>query len=325
MTDDLPHAQTSTLSRYLGQRSCDGLNPSPRAVFVLDKSQRDRLVLLDPQLAPLLRRYHSSDDVQRYSMLPSARFMLCLPAGWTVQHCGTHADGNTAWQCIAEHFPALSRHLALAVAERPFAQGHWWELADTTILPPAQPTMTWHHQRTQLAFAYVASGAVCATPWYQHATPWLIGYLNSTPIQRWLQRMSNKRNCAASLLVDEIPVTHALIDDTQLDTLARTAMTLASQRQQLIQGGVMTLVRNFAPLGGQPSTALKNWYDLDFAALRRALLKAFKNDIPERLHAEWQMWLAEQQAQHATLTQQINAHDTAINTIVADVFVLPKG
>ena len=125
-----------TLSSYMRHRSCDGLNPSPRSVFVLEKSQRDRLVLLDTPLAPLLRRYHTSDDVQRYSVLPSTRYLLCLPPGWTAQHCGTHADGNAAWQCIAEHFPALSRHLALAVAERPFTSGHWWELAPESVLPP---------------------------------------------------------------------------------------------------------------------------------------------------------------------------------------------
>lgn len=325
MTAELPPSQTSTLSSYLGQRNCDGLNPTPRGVFVLDKSQRDRLVLLDPQLAPLLRRYHTSDDVHRYCMLPSTRYLLCLPAGWTSRTCGTHADGNAAWQCIAEHYPALSRHLALAVADRPFASGHWWELADTTILPPSHDTMTWHHQRTQLIFATVSSGAVCATPWYQHGAPWLIAYLNSTPVQRWLQRTSTKRNCVSSLLADEIPVAHALIDDAQLDALARTAMTLASQRQQLIHSGLLTLTRNFAPLGATASVTLKSWCDLDFGALRRALFKAFKNDIPERLHGEWQTWLTAQQEEYTTLTNQIHTHDTAINAMVADVLVLPKG
>jgi hypothetical protein len=314
-----------TLSSYMRHRSCDGLNPSPRSVFVLEKSQRDRLVLLDTPLAPLLRRYHTSDDVQRYSVLPSTRYLLCLPPGWTAQHCGTHADGNAAWQCIAEHFPALSRHLALAVAERPFTSGHWWELAPESVLPPNQPIITWHQHRTQVYFASITNGAVPATPWYQQSSPWLLGYLNSTPVQRWIQRTSAARNCAANLVIDELPVPQAVIEHSDLDAHASAAQALVMQRHQLVQGGLMTLMRNFAPLGASTSVALKSWYDLDFASLRKALVKAFKNDIPERLHPEWNDWLHEQHVQHVTLTHQINAHDSAINTVVADVSLLAKG
>lgn len=314
-----------TLSSYMQQRSCDGLNPSPRSVFVLDKSQRDRLVLLDPLLAPYIRRYHSSEDVQRYCTLPSTRFLLCLPAGWTTRNCGTHADGNAAWQCIADHFPALSRHLALAVADRPFSQGHWWELPAGSIMPPAQPIITWQPHRTHVYFATVSSGAIPATPWYQHAHPWLLGYLNSTPVQRWIQRTSTARNVPASSVIDEIPIIHAIIDNHELADLASEALTLMNQRHQLVHAALLTLIRNFAPLGATPNAALKSWYDLDFTSLRNALVKAFKNDIPERLHPEWHRWLSEQHTTYATLTQQIHAHDGAINTLVAAVLVLPKG
>lgn len=314
-----------TLSSYLQQRSCDGINPTPRALFVLDKSQRDRLVLLEPQLAPLIRRYHTSDDVQRYSVLPSTRFVLCLPAGWTTRMCATTASGNEAWQCIAERFPALSRHLALAVAERPFAQGHWWELPADSVLPPPQATMTWQPQRTHMHFASVSSGAVCATPWYQHVTPWLLGYLNSTPLQRWIQRTSSARQALPSTLVDEIPLATAAINHPQLDALAQESMTLTNQRHQLIQSGILTLIRNFAPLGATPNVALKGWYDLDFTGLRRALVRAFKNDIPERLHPEWAEWLTTQQHHYTEMTQHIHEHDSTINTLVADWLAPLKG
>ncbi len=320
-------AQSSfvTLSSYQRQRSCDGVNPTPRALFVLDKGQRDRLVLLEPQLAPLIRRYHTSDDVQRYSVLPSTRFLLCLPAGWTARMCATTATGNEAWQCIAERFPALSRHLALAVAERPFAQGHWWELSAETHLPPSQATMTWHPHRTHIHFASVSSGAVCATSWFQQVSPWLLGYLNSTPIQRWIQRTGTSRQSLPSTLIDEIPIAAAAIDHPQLDALAQESITLTNQRHQLVQSGLLTLVRNFAPLGATPNTALKGWYDLDFAGLRRALLRAFKNDIPERLQPEWAEWLTTQQQHYAVMTHHIHEHDSAINTLVADWLAPLKG
>jgi hypothetical protein len=121
MTTTFP-VDCQPLHAIVGSHPITGVVPSPRTVFVLEKAQRDRLVLLDTQLAPFIRRYSLADDIQRYGMVPSQKFLLCLPAGWTVQHCQTTAIGNDAWQCIAERYPALARHLAIPVAKRHYSQ-----------------------------------------------------------------------------------------------------------------------------------------------------------------------------------------------------------
>ena len=101
-------------------------------------------------------------------------------------------------------------------------------------------------------------------------------------------------------------------------------MAIVTQRIQLNQQGLATLVRNFAPLGVPVGTSLRTWYDMDLAGLRVALRKSFKNDIPERLHDEWRTWLTNQRDQHDALGQQIISNDLLINRIVAEYLPVPK-
>ena len=314
------------LHAVVGSHTIAGANPGPRSVFVLEKAQRDRLVLLDTQLAPFIRRYSSVDDIQRYGMVPSRKFLLCLPAGWTIQHCQTNAKGNDAWQSIAEHYPALSRHLAIPIAERPFTPNHWWELPSDAIIPhPQQPMCTWQAVRTQVHFTVVTPGHVNANPWLPSDAAWLIGILNSTPMQRWMQRASARNALVATNMINELPIPITLCENSELDRLARATMTTVAQRITLNQQGLATLVRNFAPLGVPVSSALRTWYDMDLAGLRVALRKSFKNDIPERLHDEWRHWLTVHREEHDALGLQINSNDHLINRIVAEYLPVPKG
>ena len=324
MTTPFP-VDCQPLHTVVGSHTIAGVNPSPRTVFVLEKAQRDRLVLLDTQLAPFIRRYSLSDDIQRYGMISSNKFLLCLPAGWTIQHCNTTATGNDAWQCIAERYPALARHLAIPVAERPFTPHHWWELPSDAIIPHTQqPMCTWQAVRTQVHFTVVTPGHVNANPWLPSDAPWLIGILNSTPMQRWMQRTSARTAQVATNMIDDLPIPTALIDHSELHRLASATMAIVAQRIQLNQQGLATLIRNFAPLGVPASSALRSWYDMDLAGLRVALRKSFKNDIPERLHDEWRTWLTNQRDQHDALGQQISSNDLLINRIVAEYLPVPK-
>ena len=154
---------------------------------------------------------------------------------------------------------------------------------------------------------------------------WLIGILNSTPMQRWMQRASARNALVATNMINELPIPITLCENSELDRLARATMTTVAQRITLNQQGLATLVRNFAPLGVPVSSALRTWYDMDLAGLRVALRKSFKNDIPERLHDEWRHWLTVQREEHDALGLQINSNDHLINRIVAEYLPVPKG
>jgi hypothetical protein len=324
MMSDFP-AHCTPLAQLIGHQSQLGIQPSPRTAFVLDKSMRDRIVLLDPTLAPLFRRYIHGDDIHRYGVEHHQRFLLALPAGWTARVCHTTSPGNVAWQCLAEHYPALARHLSLFVADRPH-QHVWWELDAGANLPDrTQQILTWHAQKSQIAFTITPQGYVTATPWLANTPLWLLGYLNSTPLQRWLNRQKAKGSSLASTVIDHIPVPDTLNGDAQLTELTSHAIDIQTQRLQCINEAVQTLVRNFAPLGASANTSLWAWYTLDFAGLRKALVKSFKNDIPERVQPQWHAWLDHSQSEYDRIEQQLTHYEGRISQLVATQFPPAKG
>lgn len=321
---DFP-AYCTPLAQVISQRSQPGIQPSPRTAFVLDKSMRDRIVLLDPTLAPLFRRYVHSDDIHRYGVDDQHRFLLALPAGWTAKLCGATPQSTEAWQCVAEHYPALARHLSLFVADRPHHQV-WWELdADTQLPDRTQQVLTWHAQKSQIAFTLAPHGYVTATPWFSDPPLWLLGYLNSTPLQRWLNRQKAKGSSLAHTVIDYIPVPDALNEFDTLSELTAHAVDLQKQRLQFINETVQTLVRNFAPLGATISAPIWSWYTLDFAGLRKALIKSFKNDIPERVQPQWHTWLDHCQSEYDRIEQQLSHYEGSISQLVATRFPPSKG
>lgn len=326
MMSDYP-AHCTPLAHCIQHHTQQGIQPSPRAAFILDKSMRDRIVLLDPTLAPLFRRYLQSDDIHRYTINDHQRFLLALPAGWTAQLCGPSHHGNLAWQCIAEHYPALARHLTLFVADRPHHAHIWWELEATTVLPErTQPSITWHAYKNHLSFALTPAGYVSATPWLAGASMWVLGYLNSTPVQRWLNRQKSAGVALAHALIDQVPVPHSLTTaHDELSELTAHAVTLQTERLQHINATIHTLVRNFAPLGATVSTQLSTWYQLDFAGLRNALIKSFKNDIPERLHPQWHAWFDECHDEYQRRERQLTMYEGRINQLVTAHFPSTKG
>ncbi|MFZ9859042.1 MAG: hypothetical protein ACO3F2_12000 [Roseiflexaceae bacterium] len=324
MMSDFP-AYCTPLAQVIGQRSQLGIQPSPRTAFVLDKPMRDRIVLLDPTLAPLFRRYVHNDDIHRYGVDDQQRFLLALPAGWTTTLCGSNAQSTIAWQCIADHYPALARHLSLFVADRPHHH-IWWELdADVQLPNRTQQTLTWHTRKNHTSFALTPQGFVTATPWLVDPPVWLVGYLNSTPLQRWLNRQKVKGNGLAHTVIDHIPVPDALNEFDTLTELTVHAAELQKQRLQCINETVHTLVRNFAPLGATANSALWSWYTLDFVGLRKALVKSFKNDIPERLQPQWHTWLNQCQSEYDRIEQQLSHHEGRISHLVATRFPPSKG
>lgn len=317
-------SHTRPLADILGHGVLPGIAPAPRAAFVLEKATRDRIVLLEPTLAPIFRRYIGSEDVQRYACAPSSKYVLTLPAGWTMATCGARAAGVAGWDAIADVHPALARHLALPVADRPKNDTFWWELPAGTVIPPrdrAVLTLEWN--RTVLWCARTPVGAVTAADWIDTDADWLLGYLNALPVQRVIAsaRTANPRwTCAA---LDTLPVPVLLIDDASLRELAAQNALLHQERLTLLHDGLQTLIRNFAPLGAVPTPALQRWVELDFTALNKALAKAFRNDIPAAVHPQWQQWLELQRQRYSELSQQISFVDGALTKAVGRQLPLP--
>lgn len=321
--DQLP-AHCVPLHTLLPQPCQAGVTPTPKVAFVLDKATRDRLLLLDTTLAPYLRRYLSSDDIERYAVHDEARFLLALPAGWT-RTLDAHAPPHDAWHTLAEHAPALARHLAIPATERPHSH-YWWEMDDRTQLPARhQRIVTWRIHRSQLWFTQTEPGFVSAAAWFVSDNLWQVGLLNSSPMQRWLNRATIKSHRDVPAVVDALPVPKTLVADPELERLAQHATETNQARLNTTRAGVQALVRAFAPLGAKVPAYLYEWHTLDFAHLQAALRRAFQGDIPERHQAEWRQWLTTGQAQHGDIVAQAQRIDQRINALVAAHLPPPQG
>lgn len=70
------------------------------------------------------------------------------------------------------------------------------------------------------------------------------------------------------------------------------------------------------------STALQNWWKLDFAAFQKQISKEFKKDIPVKDLTEWKELLETGKQDIEKLTLKIATHERELNTAVYKLFDL---
>ena len=104
---------------------------------------------------------------------------------------------------------------------------------------------------------------------------------------------------------------------------ARTITDLARERYQLHEDMRRTILSEFG--GSEISTrvALYRWWELaDEKALSDEIQRQLGQKIPLRKRSEWRQFLAEQQAKHQALTDDIIELETSMNAVVYDAFDL---
>ncbi len=65
-----------------------------------------------------------------------------------------------------------------------------------------------------------------------------------------------------------------------------------------------------------------DWHELDFAAFRKAVKGAFRDDIPVRERGQWEAYLGENAARIRELSDRIAAAEREIDQIVYGLFNL---
>ena len=96
--------------------------------FVIDARQRKELIAESPKSKNFIRPFMSAGEITRYGSLPSSRFIIFIPQGWTNSHAGDQAG----WRWFRKKFPAIARHLkpfAERAKERKHQGDFWWECA----------------------------------------------------------------------------------------------------------------------------------------------------------------------------------------------------
>ncbi|HEU4325392.1 MAG TPA: hypothetical protein VFS21_19770 [Roseiflexaceae bacterium] len=295
------------LSEVVDGRIYRGVQTADDGLFIVDKPTRDRLVILDPRCAPLLRRVLRAVDLRPWHQHDQAHYLLVLRPGVDLDR---YAPINNY---LAPHRERLER---LAPAGR-----RWYELPDPfeeALLAPER--LAWPVQagwaRCSLLGAGPLLGGDCGfTP---VAEPFLLGLIASRIAAWLLPRLDTAGDPVAQLPVPPAPdAVRAAIGEQAL-----ALMALARDRHTLDLRVQQRTLRDFGPLGALLSPALRQWWLLDFDAFRTALLDALKNDIPARYRDEWELWLAEQRQQYAEQSEAIARLEVDLNRLVDDLFEL---
>ena len=116
------------LSEYVQGRIFYGIKTGLNKAFVIDAETRERLIAEDPKSAELIKPFLAGRDVKRYGPLPSGRYLILIPKGFTYARMGKARD---AWGWFQKAYSAVARHLApfAEAAQKRYDKGDfWWEL-----------------------------------------------------------------------------------------------------------------------------------------------------------------------------------------------------
>jgi len=101
------------------------------------------------------------------------------------------------------------------------------------------------------------------------------------------------------------------------------ACTDAARQRFEIQSAVRRRILDLAPPDRRKLSAkLEDWCELDFAAFRAEIKRAFREEIPIRERGEWEAYLSENAARVRELSDRIAAAEREIDQIVYALFDL---
>ncbi|MCX7792763.1 MAG: hypothetical protein N2378_19180 [Chloroflexaceae bacterium] len=272
------------------------------AALRLTRAERDRLVIFDPTVAPLIRPLSDAEDLAPWHLGATGRWIIAVPA-------------SRAADLPARH-PRLAQHLAtLPTPPDAGSTSPWWLLPAGQERPPEAPRII--VSGSMVAWDEATGPVGGAATVIAAADPYWLAVLASAPGRALL---------SAGVAVEDMPVPEAPGPArANLAGLALNAATLAARRDELERAVTRRLVADFGPPGVQPGPRLRRWWELSFAELHTAVNEELHNDIPERYRPTWAEIHADERATHADATARLADLQRAIDAQVAALFGVEVG
>jgi hypothetical protein len=132
------------LGEYVQHKIFFGIKTGLNEAFDIDPEARHRLVEECPPAKPLIRPFLGGQDIRRYHVRSTERYLIAIPNGWTATSmAGTdkHAvkpSEREAWAWLSDKYGAVARHLApfaKAAKARQDQGEYWWELRPCDYYP----------------------------------------------------------------------------------------------------------------------------------------------------------------------------------------------
>jgi len=299
-----------------------GIGTGLNSAFVIDNTTKEKLCMLDPKSAELLRPWLEGKDLNRWIAGSRKLWVIYIPKN----------------KVEIDRFPAIKNWLSpfrQQLEDRATKQ-KWFELqqaqeayvaafGDVKVLSTKISIMpTFSVDRT----GYFLSN----TSYFLKAgqrSDFITALLNSRLSQFLLPTLFVIKEGGFFEIQPDglerfpIPVTPGESEEL-LGILAEAAQAAAEKRYELQQ----SITRRIPDLAADPanaklSTRLKEWWTLpDFAAFHREVEKALKARIPLLERTEWENWITTTRAEINALTAEIARLEAEINAKVYELFGL---
>ena len=123
--------------------------------------------------------------------------------------------------------------------------------------------------------------------------------------------------------VEDLPFPECLTRCPRRLAASRRTVHRRRPRALEIQSAVRRRILDLAPPERAKLTGkLEDWHELDFAAFRAEVKRAFRADVPVKERGEWEAYLADNAAKVRALSDQIAAAEREIDAIVYRLFDL---
>ena len=125
------------LGDYVNRHMFYGIKTGLNAAFEISASQRSALLLSTPSGNGLIKPFLGGQDIRRYSIEESERYLIVIPCGWTRQQmlamkkASTDFSQREAWNWFSREYKNIAEHLdnfSDALRKRQDQGDYWWEL-----------------------------------------------------------------------------------------------------------------------------------------------------------------------------------------------------
>ena len=295
-----------------------GIKTGLNEAFIIDTPTRDRLVAADPRSAELLKPFLRGEDVKRWRVEPEGLWLINTPRG----------------KVDIDAYPAVRDWLLpfKPGLEKRATKQEWFELqqAQLAYQPKFEGAkLVWPHFQFGASYGLDRSGAYLNNKCFflPSADAALCGMLNSALFYAEMHATARMKRGgyieAEAQYVEKLPIPDMPFDvRSRLAGLSQTC-TDAARERFAVQSAVSRRIRDLAPPERAKLTGrLHDWHDLDFAAFRAEVKRAFHAEIPLRERGEWETYLGENAARVTALTGAIAVAERAIDAIVYALFDL---
>jgi hypothetical protein len=297
-----------------------GIKTGLNDAFVIDRATRDQLVEVDPKSEALLKPFLRGENIKRWRVESEDLFLINTPKG----------------KVDIEAYPAVRNWLSpfREKLEARATKQEWWELQQAQLAYQdrlSQPKIAWPHFQDQRSFALDDSGAFLNNKCFFLPTndPTALSLLNSTCL--WFQLFTLARVKRGGYIEAEAQyVAQLSLPDVSTEAAASFSVsgqqcTESARRRFTLQSAVRRRILDLAPPGRRNlGRRLESWHELDFAAFRAEIKKAFGAEIPLKQRGEWEAYLAENAAEVHALSARIAAAESEIDAIAYGLFDLTR-